>query len=351
MTTLPLLRKTASVWFEDPVNYAQHNITAEDKKAVMDVLDGDWIAGNGPVSEAYAGKLCQYTGYDYAIPVTSGTVALYVAYAVMAHEFDFLTIPNLTFVATANTALRNRVTLNTVDVDDASLVSHGSDIGVSFAGYPAAKSFISDDAHGLSPNMAKRGGVVSVLSTHAVKQVATGEGGAILTNHKDIYDSCAKMVDQGRTEESRFGYGMNFRLSDINCALGLSQLNRAGEMFLYRQELAKIYYRVLAGIDEIRFPADHTDHAWHLYVTRFASKEMRDFIKAGLFDDSNIKTQIHSPPLTSYPHIGGNPDNYPVTYDAWNTGLSLPIHNGLSFTDVKLIADAVKIQVEKWYNK
>lgn len=353
-----LLEKMIVPRSEQRINYAQHEITADDKKAVMDALDSDWVAGNGPLSRKYAEALSEYTGYKYVVPVCNGTAALFVAYLALDSEIwpyqyeTKVTVPNLTFVATANTALEAMLSLGVVDVDPLSLVVDGNTVGVSFAGYPSRDHFLCDDAHGIAPNMIKQGNLISTISTHAIKQLTTGEGGAVLTNNADIYEYVSEFVDQGRgPSRTSFGYGMNYRLPELNCALGLSQLKRAGDMFIYRQMLAKTYYNLLKDIPEIRLPANHADHAWHLFVVRFQSNEIRNFVKEGLLIDSNIAAQIHYPPLTSYSHIGGNREDYPNTYDAWETGLSIPMHNSLSFADVELVAEAIKVQLKKWQKR
>lgn len=344
--------------FKEPLNYSQPNITDEDINAVNDVLRSGWIAGNGPTSYRFSEELKNYTGYKHAILVNSATTGLCLACEALSYLnipslSNQITVPNLTFIATINALISiyssDTPGIDIVDVNKNTLIAGSADIGVSFAGYPTKGHILCDDAHGIRPDMT--GNLISVVSTHALKQLNTGEGGVVLTDDDEIAEFVTQMTDQGRTSRSRFGYGFNYRMSEINAALGLSQIRRAKADLYHRRYLAREYYnRLNQYSDIIRLPATHPDHAWHLFVVRFLTSEDRDLVRKEL-QEYNVFTQVHYPPLTSYQHISSDDyldlvDEYPVSYDAHKTGLSLPLHNGMSDVDVHDVCDILEVIID-----
>src|SRR3990167_4361378 len=137
--------------------YSKHQITNDDKKAVLAVLDSDWIAGNGYIGKQFEEALCDYTGYKYATLVNSATSGLYLAVELLCND-GLARIPALTFVATANVFALHNINIWINDVDKNTLTFDRSDIdlpdapvGVSYAGYPILEATIADDAHYLYP--------------------------------------------------------------------------------------------------------------------------------------------------------------------------------------------------------
>jgi dTDP-4-amino-4,6-dideoxygalactose transaminase len=348
--------------FDEPLNYSQPYITDDDIAAVVNVLDSGWIAGNGRVSKDFADRLRWFTGYNYAILVNSATTGLMLAYDYLVesglyNRGDKISMPDLTFIATANAAIQAGLVPDPIDVTRETLISKVSNVGVSFAGYPTSGHIICDDAHGFYYKMAeRRTNFISIVSTHALKQLNTGEGGIVLTDSKDVADYMTQFIDQGRTAEKRFGYGFNFRMSEINAALGLSQLRRACSMQDWRKILAKIYYDRLGKDERLVMPADHENHAWHLFVIRLSeighwgtitTSGKRDRIGRA-FRKYNVFVGVHYPPLSSYHHIEHR-GRYPNinSYDAFYTGLSLPLHNGMSKDDVHQVCDILEILLDE----
>jgi dTDP-4-amino-4,6-dideoxygalactose transaminase len=341
--------RTIPYKFEEPIRYAQPTITIDDLRAVERSLTSGWIAGRGIESIKYAEELSDFTGYKYAIPVANGTLALEAAYMAALHteilQPTRVTMPDLTFIATYNAWPGTDVEI--IDVDEDTLVRHGIDVGVSFAGYPSSHNIVCDNAHFLRRGMASFNNKISTVSTHAIKPISTGEGGVVLANDESVYWDVRATVDHGRGETPDFGYGSNYRLSDILCALGRSQLKRADDMLFEREEIAKIYYSILGGHDDIILPMNHEYHNWHLFVIRFKNKELRDYVKFNLEIDHNVFTQIHYKPLSSYWHVHQSPLEG-VAKKAYETGLSIPMHNSMSFKDARKVAGSILYQVEQW---
>lgn len=325
--------------------YACHQITRDDKKAINDVLDSAWVAGNGPTARNFEKSVCEFTGYSYAIAVNSATSGLQVAYNVSFEEDWVIDVPSLTFVATANMLLlRNKV--NVIDVDADTLTVSNRLVGVSYAGHPVYNCAVADDAHSLYPNMASKKNKISVISFHPVKHITTGEGGMILTNDHSLYEWMTWLVDQGRGVSDDFGFGYNYRISELNAALGVSQLSRANYILERQQRIASRYIAVLSGLPWIVLPPTHPNHSWHLFVLRLRGID-RDWFREALLAEG-IGTQVHYKPLHCYDHIEGKYGNYPVTEDVWENGVSIPLFSGMSDKDCQDVCDAIHKVIQEY---
>lgn len=328
-------------------NYSLPKIEQADIDAVTKVLSkNEWLAGNGPVTRQFEDAIAEYAGYKYAIAVNSATSGLFVAYR--ATELTgTVALPALTFVATANMllAVGGIPVIRDIDVDT---WTSETAISVSFAGYPIKTPvFVIDDAHYLHSDMAKPSYcLVSVTSLHPLKHITSGEGGVIFTNDEYLYREMSKLVDQGRGRgNSRFGFGYNFRLPDINSALALSQLKRHPETLAHKRLLAHEYYRLLEG-SSLTLPPYHKDHAWHLFVVLVPETE--DILPDAIYryevakklKDREICVGHHYPPLYAYPHLAQyKAEDCPVTEMVWNRGISLPLYPDMTLGDVGFICD------------
>lgn len=329
------------------LNYSQSRLTSDDKKAVMDCLDGDWLAGRGKIVTEFEEAIAHYTGYKHAIAVNSATSGLYLALMILG--YGEITIPSLTFVATMNAALLAGCSVKIVDVDPETylLPKHHStqSVAVSYAGYPLSqKSTIYDDAHSLNKGMGIYSGTgVSVISTHAIKPITTGEGGVVLTNRADDEWDIRMLSDHGNGDTL---YGHNMRMSSIQAALGLSQLESAYEMFLWRKEIATIYRDGLAGLP-VKLQQDSNSHSNHIFPVILPDRIHRDWFREALKAEG-VLTQIHYEPLhlLAKRHISGNEINtnndYPVAESMWYHGFSLPMHNAMTLKEARQVVDAMQ---------
>ena len=325
-----------------PVKYSSPLITDSDKVAVMKAMSGDWIAGDGPIVREFEQALCDYTGYKYAIATCNATVALDTV-----HLLEKPTkAPAMTFVGTTN-----RYVISLVDsindhqvIDDPELV----DIGVSIAGYPCLSTRIVDDAHYLYRNMAKDKSEthkVSVLSFHAIKPITCGEGGAILTNDKELHDKARAITNHGKnakSSEPRMGF-TNYRMPSINAALGLSQLKRHDDMLDIRRTVAYLYDRELKSV-LFSLPGLKARHAWHLYQIKFNHSGTRDEFRERL-KLSGVLTQIHYKPILADKEI------FPNAWNHWKTTLSLPMHNALTREQVNYVIKQCNKITEEMYHE
>lgn len=333
------------------IPYNQPMITTKDKRAVSKVLSSDWIAGNGEIVEEFETAIAEYTGYKHAIAVNSATSGLFVAYSVVFPYIGIpkgqpLSMPANTFVATANMALAAGYAVKLVDTDeDGILRDRITHVSVTYSGNPEPQGIVGDDAHYVMRNMAHRSQLVSVLSTHAIKPITTGEGGVILTNDSVLHERMRKLVDHGRSKDG-FGFGYNFRMPAINAALGISQLASMDENLETRKTIATMYHTQLMKMREagaslpIALPEWHSDHCWHLYPIRVENQAVRDKLRQFLFDN-NIGTQVNYTSLDTYGHLGESEYQQNAREYA-RYSLSIPMSAAMSQDEAQYVIDTIK---------
>lgn len=323
------------------IPYGHQSISKKDIDAVDDVLAGDWLT-QGPAVKLFENKLCQYTGAKYAIAVANGTAGLHLAYiaAGIKGGDEVITTPN-TFVATTNMLLAVGakpvfcdIRSDNYNIDEdkiEALINKKTKaiVPVHFAGYPCAMDkilsiarkynlmVIEDSCHALGAQYKNKkiGNIsgLSIFSFHPVKSITTGEGGAVLTNNKDIYERMIFLRSHGITKDKdsfnvmkTFGY--NYRITDIQCALGASQLDRLDQFVARRRELATIYNKALKQNMHIILPvSDGTGvmSAHHLYVIRVKDQNYRmplyNYMK-----ENGVGVNFHYPTVYSHPYYREN---------------------------------------------
>jgi len=378
----------------DPIPYSRQKITAEDMQAVLAVLDQPLIT-QGPLVEQFEAAIAQLVGADHAVAVANGTAALHLAARALGvgPGTKVLVSPN-TFVASANCIRYCGGDVEFVDTDphnfcidldalEEKLKSHprGTYSGlvcVDFAGYPMDMErvrkladryglWIIDDAcHAIGARFQNSSGNwisvgsgqyadLTCFSFHPVKHIATGEGGMITTRNKELdaklrfYRSHGITRDPNllkRRNEGPWYYemqelGFNYRLTDILCALGLSQLKRISDNISRRHEIAKIYRQELQGLPILlpqEVPGVH--HAYHLFV---ALTENRD----GLYDylwKRSIRCQIHYIPVYKQPYYENlyGPQILPNCEAYYKRAISIPMFAGLSDGQLGYVIENIK---------
>ncbi len=368
------------------IPYGRQDISDADIAAVVDVLRSDWLT-QGPAIERFEQAVASYSGARYAVAVCNATAALHIAcLALDLGEGDLLwTSPN-TFVASANCALYCGADAGFVDIDGASYnldpdqleaklahaAAHGGKlpkivIPVHFAGQSCDMArihalsqrygfaVIEDASHaiGASYQQARVGccafSDMTVFSFHPVKIVTTGEGGMVLTNRRDLYDKLVRLRSHGITRdpammdespEGAWSYqqvelGFNYRITDLQAALGTSQLTRLDAFISRRRYLAKRYDRLLEGLPLERPRGSQlASSAWHLYVIRLhldaLGKDRRQ-----VFDElraRGIGVNVHYIPVHTQPHYrrrGFAAGDFPVAEQYYREAISLPMFYAL----------------------
>lgn len=341
----------------DFLPYTRHDITAEDRAAVDRVLRSSHLT-QGPEVEAFEAELCEVTGAKYAVVVASGTAALHCLYAAVAEyeSYPFQPswshraplLPAISFVATANML----VALGHGDNEYGAVQFHDMtptettdavDVWVSIGGdVPNCTPVpILDLAHALGAPVDFDACLGATYSFHPAKHVTTGEGGAVCTNREDIATFCRQFRSHGRVGTSQIQMGFNYRLPDLNAALGRSQLTRLRWSIQRRREIAARYDTFLAGTSVALMP--HSERSSrHLYQVLVTD---RDAVAAKL-NERGIGTAVHYPVIPLQPwwqqRYGYTKADFPLA-SAWaDSTLSLPLFPTMTDADVQRVITAVQ---------
>lgn len=371
------------------IPYGRQIIDAADRAAVNKALRSPWLT-QGPAVAAFEKALASTCGAQYAVACANGTAALHLAcLAAGLGPGDEAAVPAITFAATANAVLYcgaepvivdvrpDTITLDPAAFKKALTRRMKAALPVHFAGLPADMAEISriarargltvieDASHALGASY--RGKPVgacdrcdmATLSFHPVKHVATGEGGAVLTNRADLRDRLCLLRSHGITHDKALledknegGWyyemqmlGFNYRLTDLQCALGLSQLKKLPRFLKRRRRVARLYAAAFAGEARIRLQALPKDraHAWHLFTIQVPAERRRalyDFLHA-----RGILANVHYIPVHRLPFYRrrGAADKLLPAAEAYYAGaLSLPMHAALTDADVRRVIAAVR---------
>jgi perosamine synthetase len=395
MTTAVTEREALAVHGGSPVRktflpYGRQLIEEADIQAVLTVLRSDWLT-TGPKIEEFEEAFAASVGARYAVSFSSGTAALHgAAFASGLGPGDEAITSPMTFAATANCVLYQQaapvfadVSPDTLNLDPdwtADCITSKTKviIPVDYAGHPAEMDaflslaerhgliVIEDACHALGASYRgrKTGSIVhmTVFSFHPVKHLTTGEGGMVTTNDGKLAETLRKFRNHGISSEARqrqaagqWHYemvllGFNYRLSDIACALGLSQLKRLAGNLERRKGIAAQYNAAFAGMHGIQIPKvqEWTIPAWHLYPVQLdfdCLKADRDEIFQALRAE-NIGVNVHYVPVhlhryyqERFNYKGGE---YPVAEAAYERLISLPMFHAMSDQDVADVVRAVR---------
>ena len=381
------------------IPYGRQNITEADIAAVTEALKADYLT-TGPRVDEFEEKFADYIGSKYAVAVANGTAALHLcALALDVQEGTRVITTPITFAASANCVRYCGGEVWFADIDPETLTLdidkvreliesrpkgffHGI-VPVDFAGYPIDLEayraladehdlwIIEDACHAPGGWFTDSQGTeqwcgngnyadLAIFSFHPVKHIASGEGGMITTNDEALYERLRVLRTHGITrdrgnlrypdqggwymEMQQLGY--NYRIPDILCALGISQLSRAEEGMARRQEIAHRYDQAFAGGDagavkHHGVPPDDRRHAFHLYVIEVSDRR-------GLYDylrEYGIYAQVHYVPVHTMPYyqdIGYEEADLSESEAYYAGGLSLPMYPTLTDEEQDFVIDKVK---------
>ena len=363
--------------------YGRQQIEEDDIAAVVKVLRSDWLT-TGPAIDAFEVAVARYVGAEHGVAVSSGTAALHAAmYGLGLGPGDEVIVPPMTFAATANAAVFVGATPVFADVDADTLLIDPAEVGrkitsrtkaivaVDYAGQPcdyealrpiAAKhgiALIADGCHALGARADNRcvGSLadMTAFSFHPVKHITTGEGGMVTTDDAGFAQRMRTFRNHGittdhrqRTERGMWFYemadlGFNYRISDFQCALGHSQLNKLDVWISRRQEIARRYDAAFAGTSISGLKTrEGISHAYHLYVIRVPRNRQEVFVR---LRDAGIGANVHYIPVHLHPfygeRFGYGPGLCPVAEAAYQQILSLPMYPAMTDDDVDYTVDCV----------
>jgi perosamine synthetase len=365
--------------------YSRHQIDNRDIDAVVDALKSQWLTTGKKVVE-FEQAVAGYCGAKYGVAVSSGTAALHTAaFAAGIGLGDEVIVPAMTFAATANCVIALGAIPVIIDVDPDTLLIDVDEIekyitaktkaiiAVDYAGQPCDYrqlhevahrynlKILADSCHALG---ARFNGVntgqlaeLTIFSFHPVKHITTGEGGMVVTNDDRYVEKMRQFRNNGisvdhhqRSREDTWYYevsdiGFNYRITDIQCALGLSQLGKLDKWLAKRREIAADYIKALESLSTVR-PLNVSplvDHAFHLYVVRLDTERAK-ISRAGLFKalrENGIGVNVHYLPLNLQPfyqhRFGAYRGQCPAAEAAYDQILSLPIYPFMSAQDFERV--------------
>ena len=367
---------------EMKVNLSRPDITEAEIEAVCQVLRSPNLS-LGPKLREFEQAFEHYIGVKHAIAVNSGTSGLFLCAKAMGWgPGDEILVTPFTFICSVTVPMMVGATPVFVDIDPVSLNMDPSKIEekitektkailpVAVFGNPAGMDEIcriakkhdlavledSCEALGSTLHGKKIGtfGKMSAFAFYPNKQMTTGEGGIILTDDDDLAALCVSLRNQGRGRgggwlaHDRLGY--NYRLSDINCALGIVQLSRIEEFIEKREKVARMYQQCLADEDRLIVPKAPEDSfmSWFVFVVRLAAQytqQQRNTLLKKMID-RGIQVSNYFPPVHLQPFIaeqyGCKVGDMPVTDAVVKSTLALPFHNNLTAGEVELVCKELK---------
>ncbi|MBN1817924.1 MAG: DegT/DnrJ/EryC1/StrS family aminotransferase [Sedimentisphaerales bacterium] len=367
---------------EFKVPLSRPDISQSEIDAVVEVLKSPNLS-LGPRLDEFEVKFAEYIGRKRAIAVNSGTSGLYLCtQALGLRPGDEVITTPFTFIASVTTIMMAGAVPVFVDIDPVSLnmdpsgvqatitertrailpvVIFGNPVGLDTVCEIASDcnlAVIEDSCEGLGSKlngkMIGTFGTMSVFAFYPNKQMTTGEGGMIVTDDNELADLCLSLRNQGRGRgggwlaHERLGY--NYRLSDINCALGIAQLARLEEFIEKRRQVARRYAERLAGDDRVNVPTEPAGcrMSWFVFVVRLADRytmEQRNALLRKMLE-RGIQVSNYFPPVYLQPFMveqyGYRPGDFPLTDAVCKSTIALPFHNNLTAEEIDIVCTTLQ---------
>jgi len=375
---------------KNSLNYGRQWIDDDDIHAVIETLKSDFLT-KGPKVKEFEEVICQYTGAKYCAAVSNGTAALHISVAALNIENgkEGITSPN-TFMASSNSMIYNGLKPIFADIDpktycispekikeklteDTRLI-----IPVHFAGQPCNMKDIKtlvknrnikimeDAAHAIGSKYEDGSRVgnckysdLTIFSFHPVKTITTGEGGAITTNNEELYERLLLYRNHGITNNNSKltgpwyhemqCLGFNYRLTDIQAALGISQLKKIDDFIKRRREIVERYNEAFDNIEWLKVPYEQPDvfSAFHLYVLQIDFDKINKSRKQVMEElrEKNIGTQVHYIPVYTQPyyqeHYGYKWGMCQNAEEYYHRALSIPLYPKMSDEEVEYVIEKI----------
>ncbi|MCR5701994.1 MAG: UDP-4-amino-4,6-dideoxy-N-acetyl-beta-L-altrosamine transaminase [Lachnospiraceae bacterium] len=373
------------------IPYGRQSIDEDDIQAVVDVLRSDYLT-TGPKVAEFEKSVADYVGAKYAVAVSNGTAALHIAcLAAGVGEGDEVITSPITFAASANCALycggkpvfadikKDTYNIDPEDIERKITNKTKAIVAVHYTGQPCEMNaiheiakkhnliVIEDGAQVISGEYkGRKVGTLSDMTTfsfHPVKPVTTGEGGMVTTNSEELYEKLKLYHTHGITREEKFlennslpvndgawyyeqlELGYNYRITDIQCALGISQMRKLDKFAAHRRELAALYDELLADCKNIITPYQHPDclSSYHLYMIQVPAdrrKEIFDKLRA-----AGVGVNVHYIPVYKLPYYqkhGYENVCCPNAEEFYSRAITLPLYADMTKEQVEYVAKVTK---------
>ena len=369
------------------IPYGHQWIDEDDIEEVIKVLKSDWIT-TGPKIAEFENALCSYIGTKYAVAVSSGTSALDIAVQTLnlPAGSEVITTP-FTFVGTSNAILYNNLKPVFADIEKGTRNINSEEVRkkitdktkaliyVDYAGQPCYIKelkeiadehdlfLIEDACHAIGAEYKNKKvgnfADMTVFSFHPVKHITTGEGGAVVTNNKEFYERLNMQRNHGidKSALDRFGpeagwaydlklLGRNYRITDFQAALGISQLKKLEEFLGRRAEIVKMYNEAFEAISEIETPVvlPYVKPAWHIYTVLLNRINRDEFFSK--MREKGIGVNVHYIPIYRFSYYQEqfdiDPTGFPVTEEVFNKIITLPLFPIMKDNESFYVVEAVK---------
>lgn len=352
------------------------SITDLELEYVTDAVKSSWISSLGKYIDEFESSFASFCDAKFAVAVSNGTVAIHLALVCLGiKEGDEVIVPDLSFVATANAVLHAGATPVFADIDPFNLCIDPIDVKkkitnktkaimpVHLYGHPGdmvalnaiAKEFnlliIEDaaEAHGATINGKKVGswGKCATFSFYGNKNITTGEGGMITTDDEDLYKKLKYLRDHGMSKEKRYWHtelGYNYRMTNIQAAIGCAQLKRIDEIMLKKQEIFSWYSEGLSGVEYISINRTYpwaTNAYWliAMEIDGFDEKQRDDFMEE--LKEKGVDSRPFFYPMSEMPYLKTEAET-PISNSVAKKGINLPTFFDLKKEDVIYICKCIK---------
>lgn len=355
------------------------NITEKEISFVTSAVASTWVSSLGEYIVRFEKEFAAFCGVNYAVSVFNGTVAIHLALEALGiGEGDEVIMPNLSFIATANAVLHARAIPVFADIEPDTLGIDPKDIErkitrktkaimpVHLYGHPANMEPILEiasrhnllviedaaEAHGAKAYGKTVGafGKCATFSFYGNKIITTGEGGMITTNDQDLDKKLRHLRDHAMLKEKRYWHdtlGYNYRMTNLQAALGCAQLERIGYLLSRRNEILKTYEKHLAGVKRVSLNkhAGWAEPSCWLVCLEIegASEEERDAFML-LLTEAGIDSRPYFFPMSFMPYIN-DPVDTPITFEKYKIGLNLPTYIDLSEEEIEYVCSVIKKHV------
>ena len=376
------------------ITYGSQLINDDDINSVVESLKSNWLT-TGPYVQKFEEAFSKKIQAKFSVAVSNGTAALHAAmYALNISEGDEVIVPSMTFAATANSVIymggrpifcdinENNLIIDVNKIEKLITSRTKAIITVDYAGHPSPYNdlnnickkynikLVSDSCHALGANFDKTPvgcqADISTFSFHPVKPITTGEGGMVCTSNKDYFNRLKIFRNHGiktefreREEQGIWHYeidepGYNYRLTDFQCALGLSQLKKLDSFTDYRNKLAQLYIKKLDKNCNISLldVAESVSHAYHLFVVKIDFEKLN--IDKKIFFSNMRKRKIglnvHYIPVHLHPFYINNNFSYkglcPVSEKVYKKIITIPLHLKMNLNDVNYVVKNLNNEIE-----